>query len=134
MPAVHIKRLQKIQNEAARLVTLTPRREHITPILQSLHWLPVQQRIEYKVLMIVFKTLHNAGPEYLRELLVSYDPGRCLRSRDRHLLFEPRYRLASAGLRSFGSSGPKALELVAEEYAFYNLSWSFQKNLEDTSI
>ena len=102
MLAVHIKRLQKIQTEAARLVTLTPRREHITPILQSLHWLPAQRRIEYKVLTIVFKTQHNTGPEYVRELLVSYDPGRCLRLHDRHLLFEPRYRLASAGLRSFG--------------------------------
>ena len=57
--------------------------------------------------MIVFKTLHNAGPEYLRELLVSYDPGRSLKSRDPHLLFEPRYRLASAGLRSFGVAAPR---------------------------
>ena len=44
MPAVHIKRLQTIQNEAARLVTLTPKGEYITPILQSLHWLPVPFR------------------------------------------------------------------------------------------
>ena len=49
LPEYQIKRLQRLQNSAARLITLTRRSSHITPILHSLHWLPVQQRIVFKI-------------------------------------------------------------------------------------
>ena len=107
MPSVHIQKLQKIMNEAARLVTLTPRKDHITPVLVSLHWLPIKERIDYKVLITVFKALNDAGPDYLRELLVPYQPQRALKSSDRSLLVEPRYRLTSAGYRCFEVAAPR---------------------------
>ena len=62
-------RLQRIQNKAARLVTLTPVRQHITPILHDLHWLPVAARIEYKVMLCVYKCQQGLAPIYLSELL-----------------------------------------------------------------
>ena len=69
LPNSHIAPLQRIQNTAARLVTRTKRTEHITPILQSLHWLPIQQRISFKILLLVFKIIHKLAPAYLQELV-----------------------------------------------------------------
>ena len=60
-----LKRLQRLQNTAARLVTLSRKCSHITPILKQLHWLPIDQRIIFKISMFVFKTIHGVSPTYL---------------------------------------------------------------------
>ena len=73
--------LQTIQNSAARMITLTSKYEHITPILYDLHWLPITQRIKFKILITVFKCLHGKAPSYLSELISVYVPGRTLRSK-----------------------------------------------------
>jgi hypothetical protein len=76
-----LQRLQVAQNSAARLITGTPKHEHISPILQHLHWLPVSKRIIFKSLCIVYKCLNQQNmPEYLTELFVRHVPSRTLRS------------------------------------------------------
>ena len=55
----NINRRQRIQNSAARIVTYTRKYDHITPILQNLHWLPVRQRIHFKILLITYKSINN---------------------------------------------------------------------------
>lgn len=80
LPKKTIKSLQIIQNAAARLLTRTKRKDHITPILKSLHWLPVTYRIDFKVLFLVFKTLNGQGPLYMADMLKKYTPSRSLRS------------------------------------------------------
>lgn len=76
-----LHRLQVAQNCAARLVTSTPKTDHITPILYTLHWLPVYQRIKYKGLYIVYRCLNDpAMPSYLTCLFSKYVPSRALRS------------------------------------------------------
>jgi len=57
-----LQRLQSVQNAAARLVTGTRRSEHITPVLQSLHWLPVRQRIVYKLATLIHRVHANKSP------------------------------------------------------------------------
>ena len=69
LPETQINRLQRIQNSAARIVSRRPRHEHITPVLENLHWLPVQQRIMFKVVLFVFKCLNGLAPPYLTELI-----------------------------------------------------------------
>ena len=105
-PDKTIHRLQVAHNNAARLLRQVGRREHITPVLSSLHWLPVRQRIAYKVLSIIQRTLHTAtAPRYLKELFTRYQPGRQLRSAsDPWMLVVPRHRLqyGSRSLRVFG--------------------------------
>ena len=64
-----INRLQRIQNSATRIVSRRPRHEHITPVLENLYWLPVQQRIMFKVVLFVFKCLNGLAPPYLVELI-----------------------------------------------------------------
>ncbi len=58
-PSLHLNRLQVVQNNAARVVTGTRCRDHITPVLRSLHWLPVSERIRYKVLLVTFKVIDS---------------------------------------------------------------------------
>lgn len=96
-----VQRLQRVQNSAARLVSRCPRRNHITPVLMSLHWLPVAARIKYKVALITFKILNNAAPVYLRDLLTPYSPSRSLRSQAQNLLVVPKTNLHLYGDRSF---------------------------------
>ena len=62
-------RLQRLQNQCARILTKSPRREHITPVLMKLHWLKIQDRIIYKMLMLTYKSYYNMAPPYLCELI-----------------------------------------------------------------
>ena len=87
-----IRQLQLIQNAAARVLTNTRKLDHITPVLKSLHWLPVSQRIDFKILLLVYKALNGLGPKYIQDLLVPYEASRPLRSSGTGLLCVPRTR------------------------------------------
>ena len=69
VPKSKTDRLQRIQNQYARILTKSPRREHITPVLMKLHWLKIQDRIIYKMLMLTYKSYYNMAPPYLCELI-----------------------------------------------------------------
>ncbi|KAK7899424.1 hypothetical protein WMY93_020277 [Mugilogobius chulae] len=87
-----IKQLQYIQNAAARVLTRTRKYDHISPVLRSLHWLPVAQRIDFKTALLVFKSLHGLAPKYISDMLVRYEPSRTLRTSGTGLLLVPRVR------------------------------------------
>ena len=106
-PKYMIQKLQRVQNCAARLVAGQPRAAHIRPVLKELHWLPVEQRITFKVLLLTFKALNNLAPPYLSQLIVPYNPTRNLRSAGKHLLEVPNVRLKSYGDRAFSVAAPK---------------------------
>ena len=59
VPKNFIKKLQSVQNVAARLITRSRKCDHITPILFDLHWLPVSERIKFKILLLTFKALRQ---------------------------------------------------------------------------
>ena len=101
-----LQRLQRIQNSAARLVTGIDRRHHIKPVLQQLHWLPVEQRIHYKLLLQVYRALNGLAPAYIAELLQEHVPCRELRSASRNLLVVPPSR-TTWGDRSFRGAAPQ---------------------------
>ena len=110
-----IHRLQVVQNSAARLLNRTKRCEHITPTLAALHWLPICWRINFKILLLTFKALHDLSPNYISDLLVPYRPTRTLRSAGKGLLTIPESRLASKGDRSFSVLAPKLWNELPEE-------------------
>ena len=85
-----IAKLQRIQNSAARLVSLCKEYEHITPILKGLHWLPIKYRIVYKILLLTFNCLSGQSPQYLQDLVIPYVPARSLRSASQNLLVVKR--------------------------------------------
>ena len=69
LPVTQTNRLQLVLNSAARAVNKTPEFHHITPILKSLHWLNINERIQYKVLSLTYKSLQTGKHCYLRSLL-----------------------------------------------------------------
>ena len=99
LPKKQINRLQLSHNNAARLISLTPRRDHITPVLNELHWLPVYKRCQFKVLVIAFNALHAQAPSYIQELLDRYRPSRPLRSASTTSLTTRRHRTVNYGRR-----------------------------------
>ncbi len=68
-PASSIHKLQIVQNAAARVLTRSRKYDHTTPILQSLHWLPIKFCISYKILLLAYKALNDLAPAYLTNLL-----------------------------------------------------------------
>src|SRR6056300_1143941 len=101
------EKLQFVQNAAAKVITLSRKQEHVTPILINLHWLPMKSRIEYKTLLLTFKALHGLSPVYIQELISTYKPKRNLRSSTQLLLTAQSYNLESYGHRSFSVAAPE---------------------------
>ena len=106
LPKQELDKLQRIQNTAARLITGTKRHEHIKPALRELHWLPVESRIIFKVLLITFKIIHGLCPAYLSSLLQQYHPQRSLRSSSKLLFTVPTVNTVTYGERAFSFSAP----------------------------
>uniref|UniRef100_R4GDH7 Reverse transcriptase domain-containing protein n=1 Tax=Anolis carolinensis TaxID=28377 RepID=R4GDH7_ANOCA len=110
LPLSVIQKLKLVQNAAAHLLAGVPARWRITPILQQLHWLPIEYRITFKILVLTFKALHGLGPAYLRARLSPYQPQRLLRSEGQNLLEVPNirtYHLFSTRQRAFSIVAPQ---------------------------
>jgi len=71
LPACDIQRLQSVLNTAVRLVAGSSRRDHVTSLLRDRHWLPVKQRVEYKLCVMVHRCLYGDTPAYLADLITT---------------------------------------------------------------
>ena len=101
-PQFLIDRLQKVQNADARLIRRAKKLKHVQPIIQSLHWLPIRARIQYKMSTLCFKVITGTGPQYPSEFLHLYTSSRDLRSSaDTRILKIPRSNSKAFGQRSF---------------------------------
>ena len=106
LPDASIMRLQRVQNSHARVVFKSIKRQaHSIDLLKSLHWLPIPERIKYKIAVLTFKVLQYGQPSYLADLISFYKPTRTLRSSDSLLLAVPDIRTAM-GRRSFSYAAP----------------------------
>jgi len=130
LPSSSINHLQRIQNIAARILTGTKKFDHITPVLKDLHWLPIEQRIRFKLLLLTFKGIHGMAPEYIKDLLVSYNPSRALRSSDSHRLVVPSSRLKGYGDRSFAVAAPRLWNALPEKLRKTDSLSSFKRLLK----
>ena len=74
LPKSQISRLQQTQNSLARAAVKAPKSSHITPILWSLHWLIITERIEYKFISFIYKVLTTTQPSYLHNLITVQPP------------------------------------------------------------
>ena len=124
-----IRQLQLIQNAAARVLTNTKKIEHITPVLKSLHWLPVYQRIDFKILLLVFKALNGLGPKYISDLLIRYEPSRPLRSSGTGLLSVPRVK-TKHGEAAFSFYAPHIWNKIPENCRSADTLSSFKSRLK----
>ena len=94
----NLNRLQRVQNSLARVVCIAPYHSSATCLRHSLHWLPIRQRIEYKVASLSFKVWLYQLPTYLSELVIDYVPVKTLRSSNKILLAVPRAKNTIASL------------------------------------
>ena len=102
----NLNKLQRIQNSLARVITNTSKYQHITPTLKKLHWLPIKQRIDYKICLLTYKTLTNQQPTYLYNSLSFPSHSVSTRSSDSLVLSIPYVR-SSLGKRAFSVIGPR---------------------------
>ena len=130
IPTAQLNRLQKIQNTAARIVMRVRKFDHISPVLKQLHWLPVSKRLEYKILLLAFKALHNQGPSYITDLLEIYKPSRELRSGTKLQLVVPKTRLAMFGDRTFSKAAALHWNNLPEDVKCSPSSDIFKKRLK----
>ncbi len=106
-PASFINKLQIVQNNVARVLTGSRNYDHITQILQSLHWLPIKFFISYTISLLTYKALNGLAPAYLTNLLSRYNPTRSLRSHNSGLLVVPRIAKFTKGGITFSHFAPE---------------------------
>ena len=125
------KRLQTLQNRAARIVFRVNRRHPSAPLRNELHWLPVDSRIVFKLMLLTFKSFHGLLPPYLFELLPAYRPLRQnLRSGDDHTLLQiPRTKL-SAGDKCFSVFAPRLWNSLPKHIRQCASIFTFKKALK----
>ena len=117
-----------------QLVERTPKHGHISPVLQELHWLPVEQRIIFKILLMTFKCLNGIAPSYLSDLVTRYIPKRNLRSANGHRLFDVKYNLRNYGFRSFSVASPQLWNDMPPEIRSCDSLNVFKKKTVDLSF
>ena len=126
-----IQPLQKILNLAARLVLLVPRRHHSRLPLEKLRWLPISERIKYKVACMCFSAINDSGPVCLSELLHVYIPSRTLRSSsDTRMLKIQQYNRKTHGFRTFSCFGPHIWNSVPQYLRHCSTLSSFKAKLK----
>ena len=134
-PQYLIDRLQRVQNNAARLVLRARKSDHATPLLRSLHWLPITARIQYKLSTLTYTSLFDSGPVYLSNLLHIYTPARPLRSsKDTRTLTLPSFRTKSFGYRRFSYQSPHHWNSLPLTVRNLQSLQSFRSSLKDHSL
>ena len=124
--------LQSVQNAAARLVTGTRHSDRISPVLRQLHWLPVRQRVDFKVAALVHQSLSGISPSYLVDdcRLVADARERRLRSTVSRTCVVTRTH-STFGDRAFAAAGPGLWNSLPSQLKDADLSYSeFRRSLK----
>ena len=136
LPKCSIDQLQQVQNIAAKIVLGKGRYDSSTRCLAELHRLPIQQRIEFKIITLVHKSLHGLAPQYLVNLFTRKVPrreGLCSNGRTSQLEIPATTRKTFAA-RAFSVLGPQLWNQLAEELQQIDSYTSFKKKPEDLPI
>src|SRR6218665_2892890 len=125
--------LQSVLNSAARLVCNRRKYDHVTPLLcDRLHWLPVQYCINYKLALLVYKSLHGAAPDYLKSYCVGVSTlraGARLRSEVKGDL-KVRKSKTCFGDRAFSVAGPRCWNNIPTSRRSASTQESFKSKLK----
>ena len=131
LPEKDISCLQRVQNFAAKTILKRAKYDSATESLYTLHWLPIRQRIQYKILITVFKCLHGCAPAYLSDMIgVKHNARYNLRSSLGVNLVIPKYKYKTFGQRTFGYQGPKLWNTIPSELKETKSLASFKKQLK----
>ena len=131
LPDTELSRLQRIQNLAAKVILCRSPDDSSRECLQTLHWLPVEARIEFKILCIVFKCIHGQAPQYLRDMIDFKTVNRVTRSSSDTLRLEPqRTARKTFASRSFSVAGPDLWNDIPLEIRQCNTLANFRSKLK----
>ena len=130
LPKNKIQCLQYVLNSAARLVTLSRKHDHISPVLMEFHWLPVEQRVEFKIFLFTYKVANGMATVYFQDILDLYRPCRSLRSGNMQLLKSQSYNLKSHGFRAFSICASHLFNAPPLELSVCDSAGSFKKSLK----
>ena len=132
LPEVDIKKMQWVQNMAAKLVLNCSTMESSTCCLRNLHWLPISARIEHKLLMITYKCLNDKAPDYLSDLLsVIPESRRMLRLSNKYKqLVIPKVKRKTFTDRSFSNMAPVLWNVLPESLHRTNSVETFKAELK----
>ena len=128
-PDYILHKLQHIQNSTARLVFNKKWVYHITPYLESLHWLKIEYRIQYKICMLMFKCVKGLALDYLCKLVIS-NHNRNLRSSTANLLPVSKHKLSQVINSSFKSVGPRLWNVLLHNLHTENDLMTFKSKLK----
>ena len=124
-----ITKLQRVQNCLARVVTRYPRFTPSKPLLKSLHWLPVQYRIMFKMCTITYQALSSKQPSYLHTLLTPIRKSIQLRSSTSDLLFVPKVN-TNMGTRAFAVGAPTLWNMLPSSVKSVENIAKFRRHLK----
>ena len=129
-PKCQIYKLQLVQNAAARVVKLKHKYDHISESLRELKWLPISERIMFKLNTLTWKALHKQSPTYISEMISEKSVGRTLRSGNFRLLDVPRTNLKTIGDKAFSVVAPKSWNKLPLDLRKNDNFLSFKANLK----
>jgi hypothetical protein len=130
-PQYLINKLQRVQNSAARLIFQARKHDHVTPLLRSLHWLPVQARIEYKLSSLCYNFFTGHSPAYMSQLLSPYIPRRQLRSSsDSRSLIVPKINTKTYGARTFSHAAAVQWNSLPHSIRYAKSLSAFKRSLK----
>ena len=131
LPDITINRMQRVQNMCACLVLRRTKWDSAKACLAKLHWLPIRQRIIFKICVLTFKLLHGQGPDYLQDFLHHKHNTRSLRSTmDHSLLVIPRTKCKTFAARSFSVAAPSLWNGLPKDIRESNTLLSFKRDLK----
>jgi len=130
LPKSCIKRLQRVQNAAARMVFNVSRDSDASELIAKLHWLPVNRRIEYKVLVLIYKAITGQAPKYISNMLIPYRPPRPLRSEEQRKLVPGKGINVRISRRRFSCAGPELWNALPLQIRLAQTVSSFKKQLK----
>jgi len=129
IPQTHLEPMERVQRAAARMISKASKFDDALPLMQELHWLPVRQRIVFKILLLAYKSQHNLAPEYLSDIISPYVPNRELRSSKKCYL-TPSSPKTSYGERTFSYAAPKLWKDLPLELKQASTLASFKSSLK----
>jgi len=134
LPKCYLKKLQSVENAAARLYSGRRKYDHITPLLRDeLHWLPISARIDYKIAVLTYKALHNQAPKYLTDMcsLASEITGLSRnRSATNGKLVPTSWNTVGYGKRCFNYAAPEVWNKLPVSLIQNNCFNDFKKHLK----
>jgi len=130
LPKRLLNKLERVQNAAVRLIFQLDRKDHVTELKMSLHWLPVEARVEFKILTLTYKAITGDAPPYLCDMICVVDKDEEKRYQYKKMLVTKDYNYKKYGLRCFSRCAPVLWNALPPEIRLASTFPAFKSGLK----